>query len=76
MTVCSKKGYNTTITEEMTADFLHGGSKVRQLIQLPEGYKELGTIAPFGPIVPFLLYENSRWLPLAAGAFLHRKNFC
>ena len=29
-------------------------------------------IAPFGPIMPFLLYENPRRQLLAAGAFLHK----
>ncbi len=73
MTVCSKKGYNTTITEEMTADPFMGDAKCGSRFTLPEGYKELGMIAPSGPIMLFLLYENPRLQLLAAGAFLHRK---
>ena len=71
LTVCSKKGYNTIITEERTADLLYGGSEVRQLIQAAGRIQKLGMIAPSGPVMPFLLYENPRRQLLAAGAFLH-----
>ena len=73
MTVCSKKGYNTIITDEMTADPFMGDAKCGSRFTLPEGYKELGMIAPSGPVMPFLLYENPRRLLLVAGAFLHKK---
>ena len=56
----------------MTADPFMGDAKCGSRFTLPEGYKELGMIAPFGPIMPFLLYENPRRQLLAAGAFLHK----
>ncbi|MBM6924099.1 hypothetical protein H9X81_10430 [Hydrogenoanaerobacterium saccharovorans] len=74
MTVCSKKGYNTIITDEMTADSLHWEQQSAAADPVAGRIQRIRhDCALLGTGRAFLLYENPRRLLLVAGAFLHKK---